>query len=492
LSDVTVEPIVTGGYGITATGFRRMRLPEIREEIINTLQAKTGLVFETRPDSITGEFIDTFAEREATMWELAESVYFAMYPISAFGTNLDHAVSFSGVTRLFARKSTVLAICYGAEGTIIGPGAIVKENISRTSLVHDRGFTTISQASAADVIVSIDTVTDGDVFTVQINSVPYSVTAGPGDDVFTITAALAQQLINAPVFVMTDANTIRMFVIESTPFAFVPVSNVTLVEVGSSATFVAEEDGPLSLPIGSVTIITSTLTGWDRVNNIVPGQVGRDTETDDELRRRYNQGVFQLGAATVNAIYANLLQNVAGILALKVYENEDDVVDADGRIPHCIEVVSWGGDAQLLANEIWIQKAAGIDTFGDTIATVIDSQGYPHDIHFNRPEQVFIWVNVSATLYSKEIFPANGDTQIKEIITDEGNRLGIYQDVIIQRLLCPVIEQINGIEVMTITVAGSTDPAWIPTPADYLPTTFKIGPRQLSRFDISRIQVGIT
>jgi uncharacterized phage protein gp47/JayE len=488
LSDIVAEPILTDGYGITATGFRRMRLPEIRERIIETLQAKTGLVFETRPDSVTGEFIDTFAEREATLWELAESVYHAMYPISAFGTNLDHAVSFSGVTRLFARKSAALAILYGVEGTTIPPGAIVKETLTRASLLLNEQVI-ISQDTAADVTIIIENVADGMVFAVDIDSKRYSVTAIPGDDDFTITAKLAQQLISAPVTVTTDANTIRMFVIESVPFVFFPASNVRITELGSPGTFVAEEFGPLDLPIGVVTIIVTTATGWERVNNIVSGYVGRYTETDDELRRRYNMGVFQLGAATLNAIYANILQNVPGILALKVYENEQDFVDAEGRLPHCIEVVAWGGDAQLLANEIWLQKAAGIDTFGTTTVTVTDSQGYPHPINFNRPVQVFMWLDVQVKLYNKEIFPSTGDMQIKEIITDEGNRLGINEDVIIQRLMCPVLEQIQGIETLTITLCGYTDPAYTPVPTDYKPDTFLIGARQLSRFDESRIAV---
>ena len=55
-------------YGMLPTGFSRMRLPEIRQAIINSLQTKTGLTFETRPNSITGQFIDVFAEREAVIW----------------------------------------------------------------------------------------------------------------------------------------------------------------------------------------------------------------------------------------------------------------------------------------------------------------------------------------------------------------------------------------------------------------------------------------
>src|SRR4051812_12980305 len=139
-----------------------MRLPEIRQAIVNDLNGRTGVTFETRPDSITGQFINTFAEREATLWELAEAVYHAMYPISAVGISLDHAVSFSGVRREFAQKSSVLAIMYGIEGTSIPPGAIVQETLTGLSLEILSG-TIITQDSAGDITISIDTATEGSV-----------------------------------------------------------------------------------------------------------------------------------------------------------------------------------------------------------------------------------------------------------------------------------------------------------------------------------------
>ena len=72
-------------YGVTPEGFVRPRLPEIRMEIIEELRRNLrarGLPddMETRPDSVTGVVIDTFAEREAALWEMGEGVYYAMYP----------------------------------------------------------------------------------------------------------------------------------------------------------------------------------------------------------------------------------------------------------------------------------------------------------------------------------------------------------------------------------------------------------------------------
>jgi len=67
-------------YGVLPTGFIKMRLPEIRAAIIADLKQRllaAGLPadIQTRPDSVLGLLIDTFAEREAALWNVAEGVY---------------------------------------------------------------------------------------------------------------------------------------------------------------------------------------------------------------------------------------------------------------------------------------------------------------------------------------------------------------------------------------------------------------------------------
>src|SRR5690606_15259093 len=108
--------------------FIRKRLADIRPEIIaalrNNLQV-AGLPgdIETRPDSVLGILIDTFAEREAAVWELAEGVYGAMYPSTASGVNLDNAVSLTGVVREGATSSRGYVVLFGEGGTTVPAGS---------------------------------------------------------------------------------------------------------------------------------------------------------------------------------------------------------------------------------------------------------------------------------------------------------------------------------------------------------------------------------
>lgn len=478
-------------YGVLPTGFTRMRLPEIRQAIIDNLQTNTGLIFETRTDSITGQFIDTFAEREATLWELAEAVYHAMYPISATGVNLDHAVSFAGVRRLFAQTSTAWCACYGVEGTIIPAGSIIHNANTQDALLLDDNVT-ITRQAAVDATVSVLTAVVGNAYWIQINTTTYQYTAIAGSTTTSIASALGALLVASGYQIALNANQIHIWSLEPIPFTLQISTNISLVTIGSIGNFTAENFGPVDVTAGSLNQIISTITGWTKVNNIVDGATGRDQETDDELRLRYNTGVFLLGSATLESIKANLLQNVSGITNLEVYENEDDVTDVDGRLPHSIEVIAYGGDPVEIANEIFLNKAAGIDTFGSVVVNVKDSSGYTHDIHFNRPTPAYIWVNITVTLYNEEIFPDDGPARIQAIVTSTGNAFGIGKDVIIQRLLGPIYTNVPGIAKMDITVAMKTDPNATPIAGDYTSNNIPITARQLSQFSALHVNVVIS
>jgi uncharacterized phage protein gp47/JayE len=477
-------------YGVLPTGFTRMRLPEIRQSIIDNLQLNTGLIFETRPDSITGQFIDTFAEREATLWELAEAVYHAMYPISATGVNLDHAVSFAGVRRLFAQTSSVWCACYGIEGTIIPAGSIISNSNTQDSFLLDDNVT-ITRQAAVDTVVAVIGPFALQIYWIQLNTTMYSYTAIAGDTTTSIAASLGVLLIASGYQINLNANQINIRSLDPIPYKITIELNLQFVEIGSLGNFTAENFGPVDATSEALNQIVSTINGWTKVYNPVGGTIGRDQETDDELRLRYNTGVFRLGAGTLESIKANLLQNVPNITNLEVYENENDVTDSDGRPPHSIEVIAYGGDPVEIANEIFLTKAAGIDTFGSVAVNVKDSSGYTHSIYFNRPVPAYIWVKIGVYLYNEEIFPDDGIAKIQAIVAATGNDFGIGKDVIIQRFLGPIYTGVPGIAQMNITVAMKTDPSTIPVAGDYGTHNIAITARQLSQFDVTHVIVTI-
>lgn len=489
------DSINPADYGVLTTGFARMRLPEIRQAIINSLQAKTQLTFETRPDSITGQFIDVFAEREATIWELAQAVYHSMYPISAFGVNLDHAVSFAGVTRLFAKQSSAFVTLYGTQDTVISAGAIMRTSASRDDFVLQEDVTIDSNA-IGDITFSVDTAEDGDTYSITLTksgeaTIIASYEAQIGDTNVDIAGHLAPALVTSNYTVEQDAATIRVYRIDGLNFQTNHSAGISVTKLGVTGFALASNYGALEIPVNSITQIISTQIGWDSVTNITPGQPGRSTETDDQLRQRYNRGVYRLGAGTIDSIQANLEQNILGLVSVFVYENTTNITDGDGRPAHSIEVVIQGGDPSTIANEIFRVKPAGINTFGSVSVDVTDSESYVHTINFNRPSPVYVWVKVEINKYTEEVFPGSGDLQIAQIIMDTGNTFGVGKDVIHQRFIGPIFAKLNGISSVVITTALTTDPDTVPAPGDYTSSNKAIAIRELSRFALERITVEV-
>jgi|GEM_PF-2230564 len=105
--------------------------------------------------------------------------------------------------------------------------------------------------------------------------------------------------------------------------------NMTVQEVSSAVIFLASNFGTLPAPIGSLTEILTPISGWISITNLKAGVTGREIESDAELRLRRQNSVRVLGAATVEAIRARILQQVSGVTQAFVFENrtmtEEDI-----------------------------------------------------------------------------------------------------------------------------------------------------------------------
>jgi len=107
----------------------------------------------------------------------------------------------------------------------------------------------------------------------------------------------------------------------SEPFSFTPASNLQIIDRSSPVQFLAQNYGPVPAPINTLTEILTPIAGWNSIDNWQAGALGRFIETDAELRIRRRNSIRLLGAATVEAIRARLLQQVPGVTSAFVFEN---------------------------------------------------------------------------------------------------------------------------------------------------------------------------
>lgn len=224
---------------------------------------------------------------------------------------------------------------------------------------------------------------------------------------------------------------------------FITDTEAILDALGSAVVFAtAENTGAIQANANTIQIIETPVTGWDTVNNPTAAIVGRDDETDPELRARRARSQAINAQAVLDAMFA-AVSNIEGVTKATVLENDTDVIDANDLPPHSFEVIVVGGEDQEIGDTIWLKKSAGITTVGTTTVQVLDTQGIPHDINFQRPTTVDIFVEVDLTTFAG--YPADGDDQVKQAIVDyangdlvEGEGFGLSQDVIYTRLFTPI------------------------------------------------------
>lgn len=105
------------------------------------------------------------------------------------------------------------------------------------------------------------------------------------------------------------------------PYALNVGSNLQITSTSSPVPFLAQTYGPIPAPANTLTEIVTPVAGWQSLTNPQAGITGRNQETDSELRLRREQSLHLLGAATVEAIRSRLLQEVAGVTSVTIFEN---------------------------------------------------------------------------------------------------------------------------------------------------------------------------
>jgi uncharacterized phage protein gp47/JayE len=480
-------------YGVTPEGFVRPRLPELRQEVVQDLNDRlrnagyTGEV-ETRPNSITGLLIDTFAEREAALWELAEAVYLSMYPGSAWGTSLDNAVSFTGVRRLAPEKSRCYVVCYGAVSTVVPAGSQIRHRTTQ-SIWATAADVAISTANAADVVI-VPAVIANQLYRITIGGADYTFTSDATPTIAEVLAGLVSAVSRSGLSVASDGASIRVTSDGRVAFSVTLGGPLSISRVGSPV--LGETMTPMAEPAvpGDLNGIVTTVEGWDSVVNLQAASVGRVSENDAALRARYPTGLFRLGAATKPSIAPNVRDRVAGITAIKDFQNDTDTTDAVGRPPHSIHVVVDGGLDDEIGEAIYRVKAAGIDTHGAIAVEVSADDGDRHIVRFDRPAPVYVWVRARLSLLpaNEQVFPPDGFRRVGDGISSAGNALGIGQDVVQQRFYSAIYAT-SGIAHVDLAFAHSTDPAFDPQPTDFSAANITIQDFEVAKFDLSRIEV---
>jgi len=209
----------------------------------------------------------------------------------------------------------------------------------------------------------------------------------------------------------------------------------------------------------TITVFADTVDGLDSVTNPEPATGGSDEETDDSLLSRYLETNLANDGSTDNGIRA-ALDSVTGIKDKYVDANSESSVNTNGTPPHTIQVVTYGGNDQDIADAIRSSKAAGTETYGSVSVVSYDVGGHPEKVNFNHAVEVSIFFSVHVKP-NENWNEESGTAEIVDRITNYVNNNKMGQTVYISSIY-GAIAGATGVDSFTVSLgktAGSTSQA---------------------------------
>ncbi|MBT4265067.1 MAG: hypothetical protein HOD85_12750 [Deltaproteobacteria bacterium] len=441
--------------GLTSTGFTKLRAVDIVDEQETSVESALGEAFLKAASTPMGKLIGIYAEREALIWDALEAVYDGQYVDSAGGVSQDKAYAMTGHYRQNPLQSTVTLYCAGTASTVIPKDSTVSVVLAGDYFQLKTAVTlgTIANKTISGITRSGTTATATTSTTHGLAAGAYVFVTGAVQTDYNILAVVIA-VPTTTTFTYTVANSPASPATTSTAFA---MDEATAVEAES-----VEYDAIQALS-GTLTVIENPITGWDRVENLLDASTGRLEETDAAFRSRRESSLALIGSATVEAIAAALL-NVTSVTSAVVYENPTGITDGDGRPPYSIECLVAGGTPADICENIFENKAGGIETYGNQTPVVHqDSQGIDHTIEFSRLTEVPMYhalvITTNSDPYEGAIWDTvNGETNLLAAIVNFYDDFAAGQNVKSIPYLMAAIGAIDGIKTISLFTDRSAAP----------------------------------
>lgn len=439
-------------YGLTAAGFVKKPLEQIKEDVATRLRAALGANLNLTAESALGQAYLILCEEIEQLWEVQEAEHKSWDPDNSTGEALDNVSAISGTGREAAVASMVTGVLTGTPTTNVPQGSIAS-----VSGDDDARFVT----DAAAVIAAA---------TAWAGTTAYSVGDRVTNDskIYQCTVAGTSAGSGGPTGTGTD-------IVDGT---------VTWRYLGDGTGYVdasmtAESTGPTVANAFTLTVIETPVSGWDGVTNPLDAVIGSDIETDDELRARREEELDAIGSGTVDSIRAKLLK-VDDVEDAVVFENTSDTTDSSGRPPHSLHPVVLGGTDADVAQAIWDAAGGGIDTYGAESVAATDSRGKSQTVNFDRATEKNVYLELDVDIISDD-YPSDGDTQLATALVNKGDLLTMGQDVIAE-LLQSVAFGVSGVyDITELRLGFSASPSGT--------ANLSIAETEIARFDTSRVVI---
>ena len=247
----------------------------------------------------------------------------------------------------------------------------------------------------------------------------------------------------------------------SGPAKFITTEQVIVAPSGTATVpAVATVAGSVEAASGTLTKIDTPVSGWLTATNAADASVGRDRESDGQLRAR----MLSTSSAPVGTPegIATAISEVDGVSYQFVLENRTSSVNAIGMPPHSVLPIVDGGADLAIGEALLRSVAAGIDYTDGTdipvgpswVSVVVTnpSNMQPVTVWFSRTTPVSAAIVVEIETQSG--FPADGAARIKSEIVALANQWPAGKTLFSSRLYSPA-NNVPGHEINSLTIGGT-------------------------------------
>lgn len=453
--------------GVTSQGFESKQYATIVDDLATNAKAPEnfGEQFPVTPDSGFGVLAGIIAAALKDQWDLAEAVANQGNRDKAEGKYLEDLAALIGLTRLTASQSSGNVIFTGDDGTLVPSQTAIKSTSNQESVLTQNDVT-LTRSACWRSTFSITSVNVGEIYSVDVNGANYETTAVLGQTASQIVVILANLIASGGGGLYTGQALSNTIIVTSSStnnnVLTTNTANINLVSVSTLIPTVAVSSGAIPFYAGTLTILVTPIAGITFVNTLTDFSLGRDLETDADLRVRMEEREQSTGTATKPSIEASL-SDVEGVSFAYVVENTTFAADVDGRPPKSYETYVSGGSDNSIAEVIWETKPAGIELWGDTSVIVVDHNGDDQLVKFSRFANKSAWVRLTYSINSEEEFFPDGEQLMKDAVVETGNSFYRGEDLEPTKFYGNIYKNVSGVYISKIEVAITDLPTDTPT-----------------------------
>lgn len=417
-----------------------------------------GEELSTDESSILGRILGIDADTDSSQEELIFQMYSSFDPEQAEGIYLEKLVYlFAGLKRKQPTPAIAGLMLRGDVGVTVPEGSNVS-NTKTGDVFSTDSSVTFSETGVNGVVIDVGVVSSDTTLSLTYSESdslnkypPITIVVGELDNSISVARTMVQT-INATSSVISafldQDNAVHVkFINFNTVGSFSTTGNLDIIQSYKPVTATSRTFSAVMQAVNDLNVIQSPVLGWYEVYNPYDSIASTELESDTELRNRYkfSKGFNQVGNR--EAMYT-ALYSISGVRYVNVQENIQDT-PFEGRSAHGIVVTVLGGDDEEVARTVDKYRAFAY-TDGTIEVSMVDINGTPYSVRFNRPEIVPIQIKLSLTT-DTNVFPTDGILRIQNALIDYISNLNVGEDVIWSKLFTP-INTVNGQSVNNLLI----------------------------------------